>query len=374
MSSRSCQRKRASPPPPLPPALKPASLPRGKHGFREPRRASEGHPGGGLRTRREGRGGRGQPSISSKRRNLRWRRAQKRPENSWLGAEDSPRCRPPAPSRQMAGAREPAASASRGGGSAFPGLLGGAAGLSARRRRGPHLLKPSEKKGGRWGEDSRSFVLRERGCLRRALLPRAGGRRCRERPRRERPRAPRAGAGARTRPRRPGPARSGPARPGPRRPGRRFRPPRSFGNTVQRTGERRPKRRHLRRRREPGKRPEPSPRRASALRGPAGRTVPLRLRSGRPRETPAPSSSAGSPSDSRPGRSRFEEVWQRGGHLGVRSRALHQHTRTQGSAVPTPRPCTPEVAHSARRATRAQADTCHPAGIAFNRGKPAKGK
>lgn len=36
------------PPPPLPPALKPASLPRGKHGFREPRRASEGHPGGGC--------------------------------------------------------------------------------------------------------------------------------------------------------------------------------------------------------------------------------------------------------------------------------------------------------------------------------------
>lgn len=40
--------------------------------------------------------------ISSKRRNLRLQRAQKRPVNSWLGAGDSSRCRPPAPSRQMA--------------------------------------------------------------------------------------------------------------------------------------------------------------------------------------------------------------------------------------------------------------------------------
>lgn len=94
-----CQRKRASP---LPPPLKLARLPQGKHGFREPREEFEEDPER-LRARREAWGGRGQPLISAKRRNRRLRRAQKRPVNSWLGAEDSPRCRPLAPSRQMAG-------------------------------------------------------------------------------------------------------------------------------------------------------------------------------------------------------------------------------------------------------------------------------
>lgn len=76
----------ANVPPRLPPALKLGRLPRGKHGSREPREAFGGDPG----RLRAGYEGRGQPPISSKRRNLRSRRVQKRPVNSWLGAEDSP--------------------------------------------------------------------------------------------------------------------------------------------------------------------------------------------------------------------------------------------------------------------------------------------
>lgn len=174
--------------------------------------------------------------------------------------------------------------------------------------------------------------------------------------------------GARTRTRRPppGPAPDRGAR-------RRFRPPRPLDSAAHKEEESRPERPQLQRRRGPRQSPDlPSP----GAPGPCGawgqRCAAGALRRGS-REKAAPGSTAGSGADSRPGRSRFEEVRQRGRHLGVRTRALHQHTRTHGSTVPTPRPA-PGAGTRAHRATRTEAETCHPAGISFNKGKSAKGK
>lgn len=172
-----------------------------------------------------------------------------------------------------------------------------------------------------------------------------------------------------------------PAWPGPRHLGRRFPPPRpcgtprgSLATRCKRRGRTGPSANNYGRGEGHGSvrsPPRGAPRTCGA-RGWHRAAAALRERS-RWEKSP-PSSPASSPPDSRPGRSRFKEVWWRGKHLGVRTRALHQHTQTHGSAVPTSRPCTPDLAPSARGATRAQADTCHPAGTLFNRGKSAKGK
>lgn len=130
LQPRSCQRKRTSP-----------SLRRRNWlGFPKENTASRS-PGGVWGRHRAaasppgGPGGRGQPSISSKRHNLLSRRAQKHPINSWLGAERSPRRRHPTPSRQMAGAEGDGRPRVLLGGSAFPGLARGTSGLSSRQHR-----------------------------------------------------------------------------------------------------------------------------------------------------------------------------------------------------------------------------------------------
>lgn len=130
LQSRSCQRKRTSPSlrrrnwPGFPKENTASRSPGGVWG----RRGAAASPPGGP-------GGRGQPLISSKRRNLLSRRSQKHPVNSWLGAEDSPRRRHPTPSRQMAGAEGEGRQRVLVGGSAFPELLGGTSPLSTRHRR-----------------------------------------------------------------------------------------------------------------------------------------------------------------------------------------------------------------------------------------------
>lgn len=130
LQSRSCQRKRTSP-----------SL-RRRNWLGFPKENTVSRSPGGVWGRHGaavsppgGPGGRGQPLISSKKRNILSRRAQKHPVNSWLGAGRSPRRRHPAPSRQMAGAEGDRRQRVLAGGSACPELLGGTSGLSTLQHR-----------------------------------------------------------------------------------------------------------------------------------------------------------------------------------------------------------------------------------------------